>query len=122
MQDINLKKWWSNIKLLFGLLKFVLFLCIIIDGIFLRDIDFVEVINDFFSNVVSDIFFFEFIFIFVYYIFDEYIISFEVVECLLLVIKECKLCGFDEIFNWVLKNFVLILCCLVCFIFNFFIS
>ena len=118
MQDTNIEKWWSNIKLMSGLSKPAPLSCICIDGSFLRDTDLAEAIKDSFSNIASDIPPLEFAPIPIHYTPDEYIISPEAVERSLLAIKESKSCGPDEIPNWVLKNFAPILCRPMCSIFN----
>ena len=72
MQDTNINKWWSNIKLMSGLSKPAPLSCIGIDGSFFRDTDLAKAINDSFSNVASDISRLEFASIPVHYTPDEY--------------------------------------------------
>lgn len=64
----------------------------------------------------------DFILVDINYFFDEYVISFEFVEKVLLFIKERKFNGLDDILNWVFKNFVLVIYSFICLFFNLLIN
>ena len=84
MQETNPKKWWDNIKLLSGLSKPSSLTSVIVDGEVLKDSDLAEALNDYFSNVASDIQPLDFTPFLISQPSDEYVISPESVERALL--------------------------------------
>ena len=118
MQETNPKKWWDNIKLLSGLSKPSSLTSVIVDGEVLKDSDLAEALNDYFSNVASDIQPLDFTPFLISQPSDEYVISPESVERALLSIQVRKSNGPDDIPNWVLKNFASVICRPICSVFN----
>ena len=116
--DINLRKWWDGIKLLYGLSNPLPLTSITVNGTVLKDIDLAEAINESFSSVAEDIPQLNFTPIPITDIPDEYTITLEAVELALAAIQERKSVGPDEIPNWLLKIYTPVIGNLVCSIFN----
>ena len=114
----NPKKWWGNIKLLYGLSKPPSLIKIYVDGSELKDGELSEALNDCFTNVTSDIQPLDFTPVDTNHSPDEYVISPESVEKALLSIKERKSNGPDDIPNWVLKNFASVIYSPICSLFS----
>ena len=112
------KKWWDNIKLLYGLSKPPSLIKIHVDGAELKDGELSEALNDCFTNVTSDIQPLDLTPVDTNHSPDEYVISPESVEKALLSIKERKSNGPDDIPNWVLKNFASVIYSPICSLFN----
>ena len=96
-QETTPKKWWDNIKRLSGQSRSAPLSTFVVNDSVLSGLDLVEVINDSFSKISSDIQPLEYSPVPVDHTPDEFIITPEAVERSLLAVREGKSLGPDDI-------------------------